>query len=81
MKWQMGPKILPTKLMILKVLTDSYSDNFVRAYCGVFCICDWICENVHSSHIRFSAFEDSHNPLGMVYRFENFRNDKGIVVL
>ena len=49
MKWQMGPKwhpvvtILPTKIkmtnkadMILKVLTDTYNDNFVRAYHGVF---------------------------------------------
>ena len=36
---------------------------------------------MHSSHIQFCAFGDPHKPHGMVYRFETFRNDKGIVVL
>ena len=44
-------------------------------------ICDWIWENVNSSHIRFCSFGDPQKPQGMVYRFDTFRNDEGIVVL
>ena len=44
-------------------------------------ICDWIWENVHSSHIRFCSFGDPQMSYRMVYRFETFRNDEGIVVL
>ena len=44
-------------------------------------ICDWIWENVYSSHIRFCSFRDPQKSQGMVYRFETFRNNKRIVVL
>ena len=44
-------------------------------------ICDWIWENVRSSHIRFYSFGDSYKPREMVYRHETFRGDKGIVAL
>ena len=44
-------------------------------------ICDRIWENMHSSHIQFCSFGDSKKPQGMVFRYETFRNDKGIVVL
>ena len=36
---------------------------------------------MHNSHVRFCAFGDPQKPQGMVYRFEMFRDDKGIVIL
>ena len=45
------------------------------------CVCDRIWENVYSSDIRFCSFEDTQKPLGMVYRHETLRDDKGIIVL
>ena len=44
-------------------------------------ICDWISENVHSSHIRFCSFADSQKLQGMVYTFETSSDNKGIVAL
>ena len=52
------------------------SENFL-----LYGICDWIWENVYSSHIRFCSFGDPQKSQGMVYRFETIRNNKRIVVL
>ena len=38
-------------------------------------------ENVHSSHIQFLPLRDPWKPQGMIYRFETFKDDKGMVVL
>ena len=46
--------------------------------------CDRIWENLHSSHIQFcsfAAFGDPYNPHGLVYRYQTFRDDRGISVL
>ena len=36
-------------------------------------ICDWICKNMHSSHIHFFKFKDPQNLLGMIDKLKTFR--------
>ena len=43
--------------------------------------CDRICENVHSSHIQFSNFEDPQNLLGMMDTLETFRSYRATIPL
>ena len=44
-------------------------------------ICDRICEKVHSSHIQFFKFGDSYNLLGMLDRYETFRDCRTTIPL
>ena len=44
-------------------------------------ICSRIWENVHSSHIQLCSFGDPLKLHGMVYRFETFREDKGLSIV
>ena len=44
-------------------------------------ICDWIWENVHSSHIQFFNFGDSQNFIGMINECQTFRNCRNNTIL
>ena len=54
--------------------------SYVRIIPIAVTICDWIWESMYSSHLPYCSFGDPYRPQKLVYKFETFKDDKGILV-
>ena len=54
--------------------------SYVRIITIAVAVCDWIWESMYSSHIQYCSFGDPYRPQKLVYKFETFKDDKGILV-